>query len=154
MGRKDLTAGTWGTFAERAARSLTERTPAAEPDPLPEQHPLPHPEAPEPGDGPTPPAEGGPWAWMDLPGGAGTVVVRAVRWVRSSSGAWALHATAPSWKAMTDWAGDGGWEAGPVEEYHVVPGTRVRPIPGQDYSSLDRDDDGRLVPQTSRPTPI
>lgn len=144
MGRKDLSAGTWGTFGERAARALAERAEATDPAPGPTTNALPAP-TPGPAGGPTPPAEGGPWAWMDLPGGAGTVVIRAVRWVRSSSGAWALHATAPSWKAMTDWA-DGGWEAGPVEEYHVIPGTQVRPIPGQDYTGLERDDHGRLVP--------
>lgn len=47
---------------------------------------------------------------------------------------------------MTDWTGDGGWEAGPVEEYHIVPGTRVRPIPGQDYTGLERGEDGQLAP--------
>ncbi|HSA52289.1 MAG TPA: hypothetical protein VLH10_19550 [Yinghuangia sp.] len=81
----------------------------------------------------------------DLPDGVGTVLVRAVRWVRSSSGAWALQATVPGWKAVTDWR-RGGWEPGPVDEYHVVPGTRVRPSPGQDYSGLRRDGDGQLIP--------
>ncbi|UGQ12050.1 hypothetical protein LO772_00070 [Yinghuangia sp. ASG 101] len=147
MGRKDLTAGSWGSFAERAARSLAAPAPRIEAAhaAAADASPAPAPPAASAEAGPPAPAEGGPWAWMDLPDGAGTVVVRAVRWVRSSSGAWALQVTAPGWKAMTDWIG-GGWEPGPVDEYHVVPGTRVRPIPGQDYTGLCHDDDGRLVP--------
>ncbi|UGQ10449.1 hypothetical protein LO772_26900 [Yinghuangia sp. ASG 101] len=141
MGRKDLTADTWGTFAERAARSVTTPTPTPE---TTVGSPAPPPPPGLPSAGP-PPAEGGPWAWMDLPDGVGAVVVRAVLWVRSSSGAWVLQVTAPDRKAITDWVA-GGWEPGPVDEYCVFPGTRVRPIPGQDYSGLRRDGDGQLIP--------
>ncbi|MGW0664611.1 hypothetical protein [Streptodolium elevatio] len=156
MGRKDLSAGTWGSFGERAARSLAAPTTKGQTDDGTAGEMADRATAaaapPEPAsravarvDGPPPPGEDGPWAWVDLPDGAGTVRVRALRWVRSSSGAWALQASMPGWKAMTDW-NRGGWEPEPVDEVHIVPGAQVRPIPGQDYTDLPRDADGGLVP--------
>ncbi len=68
-----------------------------------------------------------------------------MRWVRSSSGAWALQAPLPGWKAMPDW-NRGEWGPGTVDEVHIVPGAQVRPTPGQDYSAIPREASGGLVP--------
>lgn len=126
MGRKDLTAGSFGSFGERAARTLAA---AAREQPAPRDGP---------DDADTLPPGPGPWVRVRLPEHTGTLVMRAVRWRRSTSGAWALVVAAPQWHAIADWTGEGGWEPGPAEGYQVAPADHVTPIPGQDYGRLPR----------------
>ena len=108
----------------RAAAANAPATPDATPTPEP------------PVQGPAPPeGEDGPWVWIRHPQGRGVALCRAVEWVRTASGAWALRVDLPVWASHSV---PGGVEVGDAQAFQLAPTDAVITIPGQDYRTLSR----------------
>jgi len=121
-GRPGLAERVAATRARAAANTL------ATPDPTPA------PESPAPGPAP-PEGEDGPWVWVRHPQGRGIALCRAVEWVRTVSGAWALRVDLPVWASHSV---PGGVEVGDAQAFQLAPTDAVITIPGQDYRTLSR----------------